>query len=151
MAIGIGTVIVEDYKGQRASVRTMVDGDLDDVKDVADFISTHSDAKVISYAFSVSAQYEGDSVDNGKYDRVVQKITALFSDTNETDPTKRKVRFSIPAPRDEDVNDDQELNSDVAEDLKDLLNAVRGADLEYRGGYLTSKKPVSVASVTTGI
>ena len=151
MGWGTGTVLLEDYTGAPGRVTVGVNGDINTVEEVADFLKDHSDAKVVSYSFSQSKVYSGDDTDEGKYDRVSQKLRFNYSDSEEENPRKRQISFTIPAPRDEDVNDDQEADSDVAEDVKDLLESVRGGELEYKGGYLTSKKPRQVAKKLTGV
>lgn len=141
---------VEDYKGKSAVVKVQVaaaSATPAKAKTLADFIKDHSDAKVTGYG--VSLDYSGDSTSSGKYDRVLQTLSLLYEDQS-----GKSRRFSIPAPRDEDVNDDQEPDSDFAEDAKDLLvliGAVTSA--AYMGGGLKSRMPSkeSRAKVLTGV
>lgn len=133
------TVTMKDYKGQTSTIRIPGVTTLAKAKQIADWIKGHTDAAVVGYG--VSMGYAGDSTDTGKYDRVLQALRLLFKD--ELGKTRS---FSIPAPRDEDVNDDQEPISDLPEDVMDLLKAVGAAKtLTYEGGGLRSRLPRSEA------
>ena len=132
------TVSVEDYKGKTATVKVRVksaSATLDNAESLADYVSTHSDSRVTG--FGVSTDATGDSTDNGKYDRVLQSLVYFFEDENGSNR-----RFALPAPRDEDVNVDQEPDSDTAEDLKDLLVDIGACTtFVYNGGGLKSRSP----------
>lgn len=147
---GVLTATVQDYKRKSAVSKIVVPeakATLANAKILAEFLKTHSDAKVVTYG--ASKDYSGDSVDTGKYDRVLQRLSLLYEDGD-----GKSKRFSIPAPRDEDVDDDQEPSSDLAEDVKDLLVGVgAGSDFTYNGGGLKSRLPSkeSRAKVMTGV
>ena len=146
---GYLTCTVQDYKGKSATVRVRVATakcTINNASALADYIKTHSDAKVVS--FGISQEAKGDSTDSGKYDRVLQSLIYLFEDSN-----GNTRRFSLPAPRDEDVNVDQEPDSDTAEDVKDLLNGFGLAISSYSGGGLRSRTPGKEArsKVMTGV
>lgn len=132
------TCSVEDYKGQASTVRVAValaSATPAKAKDLADFLVTHSDARVASYG--VTIDFGGDTTDTGKYDRVLQSLRFSYEDQD-----GKSRRFSIPAPRDEDVNDDQEPTSGLAEDVKDLLVSLgAGTAFVYNGGGLDSRMP----------
>jgi len=132
------TCTVEDYKGATSTVRVAVavaNATPAKAKDLADFLATHSDARVVGYG--VALDYTGDSTDTGKYDRVLQALRFSYEDND-----GKARRFSIPAPRDEDVNDDQEPTSGLAEDVKDLLVSLgAGTAFVYNGGGLDSRMP----------
>ena len=147
MAVGdVGTVTLEDSSGYLATIKVSdITNGINSSKAIADFLATHSDAKVVSYGISMA--YVGDTTDEGKYDQVAQKMVCLFKDA----ATRKPVRFSIPAVRDEDVTTKQQINSDVAEDVKDLLQAQTGKTLVFRGGYLGSKKPGDLDTTLTGV
>lgn len=135
---GTLSVSLQDYKGKTATAKVRVPeakATQTNAKKVADFLKTHSDAKVTTYG--ASKDYSGDSTDTGKYDRVLQRLELLYEDSNGSGK-----RFSIHAPRDEDVNDDQEPDSDLAEDVKDLLVEIgAGSGFTYNGGGLKSRMP----------
>ena len=141
---------VRDYKGKQAVVVVdrLAKPTLAQAKTLADFITTHSDAKVIGYAMSMSETVENDDCNAGKYDRVEQKLTFLYSCK---DGSSR--RFSIPAPRDEDVDTDQEGSSDMAEDINDLLKSVGATkeNMRFNGAGLVSKMPKNRKTVKTGV
>ena len=146
--MGSVSATVKDYKGKCATVRVEVSGPTAaKAKKLAEYLKDHSDAAVQTYGLSID--YTGDETDSGKYDRVLHKLVYLYKDDD-----KRSRRFSVPAPRDEDVNDDQEPDSDTAEDVKDLLVSL-GAfkSAEYNGGGLDSRLPSSEARAraTTGV
>lgn len=138
MAQGTLSVSLQDYKGKGATAKVRVPeakATLANAKKVADFLKTHSDARVVTYG--ASKDYSGDTTDTGKYDRVLQRLEFLYEDSD-----GNSKRFSIHAPRDEDVNDDQEPTSDLAEDVKDLLVDVgAGSGFSYNGGGLKSRMP----------
>lgn len=129
---------VRDYKGKSATVSVDVTGTptLANAKKLADFVRTHSDAKVIGYGCSQNTTVEDDSCDAGKYDRVYQKLVFLFSEKSGASR-----RFSLPAPRDEDVDVDQEGSADVAEDINDLLKTIGATreNMRFNGAGLVSK------------
>lgn len=136
-AYGYLTATVEDYLGKTAVCKVRVKSakcTIGNAEKLADYLKTHSDARVT--AFGISQEATGDSTNSGKYDRVLQSLTYLFEDG---DGSQR--RFSLPAPRDEDVNVDQEPDSDTAEDVKDLLNVFGLNIAVYNGGGLKSRTP----------
>ena len=134
---GFITASVEDYKGKSATVKVRVPQasvTSANAEALADYIATHSDARVVGFGLSFEAT--GDSTNAGKYDRVLQRLVYLFEDGNGSSR-----RFSLPAPRDEDVNVDQEPDSDTAEDVKDLLVSFGLTINAYNGGGLISRSP----------
>jgi hypothetical protein len=144
------TCSLEDYKGQTSTVRVgvvLASATPAKAKDLADFLVTHSDARVIGYG--VTIDFGGDTTDTGKYDRVLQALRFSYEDQD-----GKSRRFSIPAPRDEDVSADQEPTSGLAEDVKDLLVSLgAGSAFTYNGGGLDSRMPPKSArsKVMTGI
>jgi hypothetical protein len=146
-------VTLEDYKGKTGNVKMRVPiakATEPIAKKLADFLKEHSDARVVSYG--ISKEYAGDSTDSGKYDRCLQRLLFLFEDQDGVSHT-----FSFPAPRDEDVNDDQEPTSGLAEDIKDLLTGGSKlgiySSIVYNGGGITSRLPRKGARSTkmTGV
>lgn len=141
---------LEDYKGKSGQVRVEVPvakATDANAKKLADFLKTHSDARVVSYG--ISKDYSGDSTDSGKYDRCLQRLEFLYEDQD-----GRSRKFSYPAPRDEDVSDDQEPTSGLAEDTKDLLVSIGACTtFVYGGGGLKSRLPKrgSRSTAMTGI
>ena len=134
---GYLTCSVTDYLGKSAVVKVRVKSaqcTIANASKLADYVKTHSDARVV--AFGLSQDAKGDSTDSGKYDRVLQSLVYLYEDNEGVSR-----RFSLPAPRDEDVDLNQEPVSDTAEDVKDLLNGF-GLNLSvYNGGGLKSRTP----------
>lgn len=147
MALGdVATVTLEDSSGNVATVKVSdITNGISSAKAIADYMATHSDARVISYGISLA--YTGDSTDEGDYDQVAQKMVYLFKDAN----TRKTLRFSVPAIRDEDVTTRQQATSDAAEDVKDLLQGQTGKTLVYRGGYLSSRNPGDLDTALTGV
>ena len=141
---------VRDYKNRQGIIviDRLTSPTLANAKKLADFIMTHSDAKVIGYGMSQTAIVENDECNAGKYDRVEQKLTFLFSEKNGSSR-----RFSIPAPRDEDVDADQEGSSDLAEDVNDLLKTVGATkeNMRFNGAGLISKMPKIRKTTKTGV
>jgi hypothetical protein len=131
-------VSVVDFLGKSGKVQVRVaknKATIKNAEDLSDFVKTHSDAKVVSYGARIGIT--GDAPDNGKYDRCQQRLKFLFKSSENA-----SINFSYPAPRDEDVNERQEPESDVAEDVRDLLNGF-GLNIPdsggYNGGSLTGK------------
>lgn len=141
---------LRDYKGKSSIVTVDVTGTptLAKAKTLADFLKTHSDAAVVGYGCSLSATVEDDSCDKGDYDRVEQKLVFLFSEKSGASR-----RFSIPAPRDEDVDVDQEGSSDLAKDINDLLKSLGATreNMRFNGAGLTSKLPKQRKTTKTGV
>lgn len=129
---------LEDYKGKSGQVRVEVPvakATDANAKKLADWLRTHSDARVTSYG--ISKDYSGDSTDSGKYDRCLQRLEFLYEDQD-----GRARKFSFPAPKDEDVSDDQEPDEAVAGAVKTILKDVGAiSDWVYGGGGLKSRLP----------
>ena len=135
--MGCLTCTVEDYKGKNATVKVIVPdakATLANGKILAAFLEDHSCAKVTGYGATVGYS---DSVVSGKYDRVLQSLTTLFENSD-----GKSRRFSIPAPKDEAVDVDQEPSSDFAEDCKDMLVSIGAlTSPTYMGGGMVSRTP----------
>lgn len=132
---GFLTCSCQDFLGKSGTVKVRVKTaqcTIGNASKLADYVKTHSDARVT--AFGISQDAKGDETDSGKYDRVLQRLTYLFEDKN-----GNARRFSLPAPRDEDVNERQEPDSDTVEDVKDLLNGFGLEISVYNGGGLNSR------------
>lgn len=149
--MGSLNVSLKDYKGQPGSMSIDVPESkttINNAKRVAEFAKTHSDARVVSYG--ITKTFDGDETDTGKYDRCLQRLEMSYKSA---DGRTRKLGY--PAPRDEDVDVDQEPEGDVAEDFKDLLVSVGALTnpVAYNGGGLKSRMPRSGSRKTamTGI
>jgi len=137
MAAGTLSCTVEDYKGKTATCKVnSTDATIAKAKILADYVAGHSDAKVKSYGHTID--YAGDSVASGKYDRVLQGLRYIYEKED-----GKTLSFTLPAPRDEDVDVDQEPDSDTAEDLKDMLVSVSACTSAavFQGGGLNSRLP----------
>lgn len=155
MAKKIGSVTLEDYKGNRRTMSVSQVGSLSDVENIAKFLDDHSDARIVSHSITETQIWsDNDSeASRGKYERVEQKLVLLFQDTGGGEDNE-SVRFTIHAPSESSVNSDQEPESDLAEDVADLIadNTTRErTDLRYNGGGLTSRIPRSRNKSTTGV
>lgn len=145
---GSVSATVRDYKGKCATCKMNVEKPTKaKAETLAKYLSTHSDAAVTG--IGINHTVSGDETDKGKYDRVEQKLVYLF----QTDKSGTTKRFSLPAPRDEDVNEDQEPDSDTAEDVADMLKSVTGIKetLVYNGGGLQSRVPKNRSTKRTGV
>lgn len=146
MAVGdVGTITFEDEDKKMASIKFADVVSEAKLKAMADWLKGHSDAKIVSYG--VTKAYAGDSVTEGNYDHVAQKMNVLFKDNT----TRKMVRASIPAPAENCVNDKQQLDSDVATDFRQQLHSLTGKTLTYRGGYLNSRNPGNLDTEETGV
>lgn len=142
---GYLTCSVKDYKGQSATVKVRVataQCTIGNASKLADYIKTHSDAKVT--AFGISQDAKGDNTSAGKYDRVLQSLVYLYEDEE-----GNARRFSLPAPRDEDVDEDQEPDPVTAQDVQDLLNGFGLKLTTYNGGGLRSRTGDSLSRKKT--
>jgi hypothetical protein len=122
-------VSVEDAWGKPGSCKVRVAkkyATMKKAETLKDFVKLHSDAKVTAYGARVGIE---DTVDSGAYDAVQQRLGFNFKSS-----TNQAVKFSYPAPRDEDVGERQQPTSDVAEDVRDLLNGF-GKNIPATGGY----------------
>lgn len=146
----ICTVTLRDFKGRTGTMKvancrsslTMANA-----KSFAEFVAEHSDAQVVGYGIHES--HDGDSADNGKYDRVLQGLKMLYIQEFGNKPTG----ITLLAPRDEDVDEDQEAVSDFAEDMKDALVALTGQSYTFNGSGIVSRTPGSMERkrVLTGV
>jgi len=138
MAAGTITVSVRDFLGKAGVVKVQSsDATIAKAQAFAAFIAAHSVAQVTGCG--VALDYTDDAPENGKYDRVLQSMT-----TNWFKSDGSALRCAIPAPLDADVNERQEMDSDVAEDFKDaLIAAGASASLIYNGSSLKSRTAAS--------
>ena len=113
-------------------------------KTLADWLDNHSDAEVRSYGFTQDRP-KTDKTNSGKYDSCYQSLRMMFEDAN-----GQKRTFSIPAPRDEDVNDKQQPVSDLPRDTMQLLEGLKSITkpTRYNGGGLKSRIPEKAARDT---
>lgn len=141
----VGWIVVEDAFGQTGTVKLEHLGDaleLNEIGNLKSFIEEHSDAKVIRYGVTKSAYinargWGADETDPGKYDSVAQRLKFNFMDQD-----GGFFSFSIPAPRDEDLSDNQQPKGSVAKAVLDKiaeLTSREADDLHYLGGGLVSK------------
>ena len=148
MSFKSATITLLDRWGQTAKVTIKKFGDALQINDLNDFkngIETHSDAKVIAMSVTETTVLDAsgffaDNTDKGKYDSVEQKAKYIFKDAD----TGGIVTFSVPAPREEDIDDDQQPKIAAANAIKALIAEVtsrEAADLLYLGGGLRSDVP----------
>lgn len=148
MAFKSATITLLDRWGQTAKVKINKFDDGFSVGDLTQFkngIETHSDAKVIAMAVTETTVLDAsgffaDNTDKGKYDSVEQKAKYIFKDAD----TGSITVLSIPAPREEDIDDDQQPKIAAANAIKALIAGVtsrEAADLLYLGGGLESDVP----------
>lgn len=137
---------LQDFVGGTATVRLSRLGDaftIGEAKKFAEFLKKKSEAAVVSYGITMvdnDVTETANDATEGAYDRVYQKLVLNFTDKNDNS----SVRFTIPAPGDLAVDKYQEPETDLAEDVKDLIgeltSRVRG-DLLYHGGGMVSRSP----------
>ena len=102
-----------------------------------DFLKSHTDAKVTGYSDVKQTVVSGDSLSAGRYDLVSQTMKARWKKVSDG----KTVVQTIPAVRDEDVDDNEELTSAAANDYGDELKTLL-AEAErpvYKGGALVIK------------
>lgn len=150
MSFKSATVTVLDRWGQQSRITLKKFGDALQVNDLGDFINgieAHSDAKVIGASVTETivkdaSGFFADSTDKGKYDSVEQKAKYIFKDAD----TGSIVTFTVPAPKEADIDDDQQPKISAATAIKNLIAEVTGreaSDLLYLGGGLKSDLPPS--------
>lgn len=144
-------VSLRDYKGKTGAMSIDVPvakATIANAKKVAEWAVTHSDAKVVGYG--ITKRWTGDETDRGEFDRCLQRLEFSYEDK-----FGKTRRLGYPAPRDEDVDEDQEPLGDVAEDFKDLLVSVGALQtpVSYNGGGIVSRLPKKGARKTamTGV
>lgn len=158
MSFKTGWVKVQDFKGQTATMQLDNFGDLLELNEIGNlksFIETHSDAKVIAFGISEVTLLDAsglfaDETDKGNYDTVRQRAVFHFRDAD----TGKRLSFSIPAPRNEDFDADQQPKPSVAKAVRDKIAELTGreaVDLHYLGGGLRSKvAPIEQRSKKVG-
>ena len=148
MAFKTGWVKVQDAWGQTTTMQLENLGDafeINEIGNLKDFIETHSDAKVVAYGVSEVTLLDAsglfaDDTDKGSYDSIRQRMVFHFRDAD----TGKRLSFSIPAPRNEDMDADQQPKASVAKAVRDKiaeLTSREAVDLHYLGGGLRSKVP----------
>ena len=146
MSFKTGWVKLQDAFGQTAIMQLDNFGDaleIDEIGNLKEFIETHSDAKVIAFGISVVTLLDAsglfaDDTDKGNYDSIRQRAVFHFRDAD----TGKRFSFSIPAPRNEDFDADQQPKASVAKAVRDKiaeLTSREAVDLHYLGGGLRSK------------
>ena len=141
-----GWVKVQDAFGQTATMQLDQLGDafeINEIGNLTSFIETHSDAKVVAYGISQVQLLDAsglfaDGTDKGNYDSIRQRAIFHFRDAD----TGKRLSFSIPAPRNEDFDADQQPKASVAKAVRNKiaeLTSREEVDLHYLGGGLRSK------------
>lgn len=141
-----GWVKVQDAFGQTATMHLENLGDtfeINEIGNLKDFIETHSDAKVVAYGVSEVMLLDAsglfaDDTDKGNYDSIRQRAVFHFRDAD----TGKRLSFTIPAPKNEDFDADQQPKASVAKAVRDKiaeLTSREAVDLHYLGGGLRSK------------
>lgn len=141
-----GWVKVQDAFGQTATMQLENLGDtfeINEIGNLKDFIETHSDAKVVAYGVSEVMLLDAsglfaDDADKGNYDSIRQRAVFHFRDAD----TGKRLSFTIPAPKNEDFDADQQPKASVAKAVRDKiaeLTSREAVDLHYLGGGLRSK------------
>ena len=147
MSMKTGWIRVQDAFGQYALVKLDFLGDLlelNEIGNLKDFVETHSDAKVVAYVVSETTYLDAsglfaDDTDKGNYDSIFQRLVFHFRDAD-----GGRFSFSIPAPRNEDLDADQQPKASVAKAVRDKiaeLTSREAADIHYLGGGLRAKVP----------
>ena len=148
MAFKTGWVKVQDAWGQTTTMQLENLGDAFEINEIGNlkgFIESHSDAKVVAYGVSEVTLLDAsglfaDDTDKGSYDSIRQRMVFHFRDAD----TGKRLSFSIPAPRNEDMVADQQPKASVAKAVRDKiaeLTSREAVDLHYLGGGLRSKVP----------
>ena len=148
MAVKTGWVKVQDAWGQTTTMQLENLGDAFEINEIGNlkgFIESHSDAKVVAYGVSEVTLLDAsglfaDDTDKGSYDSIRQRMVFHFRDAD----TGKRLSFSIPAPRNEDMDADQQPKASVAKAVRDKiaeLTSREAVDLHYLGGGLRSKVP----------
>ena len=134
----------------RISVKNIVSSN---AKNFVDYIKSHVDAKITSYTVSTNERYAilDDDASDGTYDLVHERMVASFIQTDDDGKQLGNVRITLPTIRDEDVDDDEQMTSGAAEDLKDALNTVTGRKHVFQGAYLEIQRPNNVKAKTSGV
>lgn len=153
------TVVFRDYMGQKSTVKLDGGTTMKDAKELANGLQKYTRAKILSVSQTSTVYYDGwKNLDLGDmfsgnatehYDRVVQKAHLQFRDCD----SGKMFTLSIPAPNDNVFGADQEVTAACAEDISDVIkkaSTMEGMDLQYHGGWLTSKKPKVVKTQLAG-
>lgn len=129
-------ITMQDYEGWQYTV--CVDGvtSLEETINLADIMSRHSMAAVISVKFQKEMIYNRIGVSGGFYDTVRQSLSiTLRSDESE------KMSFVLPAPNDACLDQDQEGSSVALKSIKTALDAATGKTWSIVTHGLTSLTP----------
>ena len=148
MSFKTGWVKLQDAFGQTTTMQLENLGDaleINEIGNLKSFIETHSDAKVIAYGVSEVMLLDAsglfaDNIDKGNYDSIRQRLIFHFRDAD----TGKRLSFSIPAPRNEDLDASQQPKPSVAAAVRNKiaeLTSREAGDLHDLGGGLRSKVP----------
>lgn len=148
MSFKTGWVKLQDAFGQTTTMQLENLGDAFEINEIGNlksFIEAHSDAKVIAYGVSEVTLLDAsglfaDDTDKGNYDSIRQRLIFHFRDAD----TGKRLSFSIPAPRNEDLDASQQPKPSVAAAVRNKiaeLTSREAVDLHYLGGGLRSKVP----------
>jgi hypothetical protein len=121
-----------DFKTTRLDVGSAAIGL---IESFVTFVKSSTDAKLMSYTVVTEVVVPDDDFSDGNHDLVDQ---VLISTWKLPDGTVKRV--SMPAPKDESLDANEDMSSDAAEDYGDALKALFGvANVQFRGGRLYRK------------
>jgi len=128
-------IVLADRLGQYKQVRIDIGANTANVAAFLTAYKTYTDAKVMSYSVVTETVVADDDFAEGTFDLVDEVMRTTWKL-----PTGEIVSFSVPAPKDEAVDADEDLTSDAAEDWGDALKTLLGvANIQFRGGRLYRK------------
>jgi len=128
-------IVLADRLGQYKQVRIDIGTNSANVAAFLTAYKTYTDAKVMSYSVVTETVVADDEFSEGTFDLVDEVMKTTWKT-----PTGGIVSLSVPAPKDEVVDADEDLTSDAAEDWGDALKTLLGvANIQFRGGRLYRK------------
>jgi len=128
-------ITLADRLGQYKQVRLDIGANSANVAAFITAFKTFTDAKVMGYSVVSETVVTDDDFAEGTFDLVDEVMKTTWKDS-----AGKVFGFSVPAPKDEVVDADEDLTSDAAEDWGDALKALLGAaNIQFRGGRLYRK------------
>lgn len=128
-------ITLADRLGKFKQVRIDVGANSANVAAFMTAYKSYTDAKVMGYSVVTETVVADDDFSAGTFDLTDEVMKETWKL-----PTGKVFQLSIPAPKSEIVDDDEDLTSDAAEDHGDALKTLFGvADIQFRGGRLYRK------------
>jgi hypothetical protein len=124
-----------DREGDFKTTRIDIGSNTANVAGWVTFVKSSTDAKLMAYSVVTETVVADDDFSAGDHDLVDEVLISTWKL-----PDGSIKRVSMPAPKDESLDENEDMSSDAAEDYGDAIKTLFGvANVQFRGGRLYRK------------